>query len=94
MLKKIISFAVTAAMLITMVCAFSFASAEGLMKITAVADKTEVHRGDTVTVTVGLANYSPVANMVVRGNFDQDVMKIIELSQTLKVEVPGLGIKK
>lgn len=33
MLKKIISFAVTAAMLITMVCAFSFASAEGLMKI-------------------------------------------------------------
>ena len=92
MLKKIISFAVTAAMLITMVCAFSFASAEGLMKITAVADKTEVHRGDTVTVTVGLANYSPVANMVVRGNFDQDVMKIIELSQTLKVEVPGLGI--
>ena len=91
MLKKIISFAVTAAMLITMVCAFSFASAEGLMKITAVADKTEVHRGDTVTVTVGLANYSPVANMVVRGNFDKSVLRVKEISLKRTVEIPGLG---
>ena len=72
MYKKIMSFALSAAMLLTMVCTFSFTSAEGLMKITAVADKTEVHRGDTVTVTVGIENYTqPLQAITLLGNYDK-----------------------
>ena len=92
MFKRVSSIAVTIAMLLTMVWTFSFASADGLMKLTAVADKTEVHPGDTVTVTVGMENYSAVANMVVRGNFDKSVLRITELTQNRKVDVPGVGV--
>ena len=91
MFKRVSSIAVTIAMLLTMVWTFSFASADGLMKLTAVADKTEVHPGDTVTVTVGMENYSAVANMVVRGNFDDSILAIKEISLKKTVEVPGMG---
>ena len=92
MLKKIISFAVTAAMLITMVCAFSFASAEGLMKITAVADKMEVHRGDTVTVTVGIENYTqPLQAITLLGNYDKNILRAISVELGITVEIPGMG---
>ena len=83
MFKRVSSIAVTIAMLLTMVWTFSFASADGLMKLTAVADKTEVHPGDTVTVTVGVENYTqPLQAIAVLGNYDKAVLKNTEVSTT------------
>ena len=94
MYKKIMSFALSAAMLLTMVCTFSFTSAEGLMKITAVADKTEVHRGDTVTVTVGIENYTqPLQAITVLCNYDKNLLKNTVVSEIVDIEIevaPGI----
>ena len=88
------SFALSAAMLLTMVCTFSFTSAEGLMKITAVADKTEVHRGDTVTVTVGIENYTqPLQAITVLCNYDKNLLKNTVVSEIVDIEIevaPGI----
>ncbi len=92
MFKRVSSIAVTIAMLLTMVWTFSFASADGLMKLTAVADKTEVHPGDTVTVTVGVENYTqPLQAIAIIGNYDKAVLNNTAVETSQKVNIPGMG---
>ncbi len=78
MFKRVSSFAVAVAMLFSMALTFSFASAiTDPVAITLAADKTVVHPGDKVTVTVGFKNYAQnLAALAIMVEYDNNVFSI------------------
>ncbi len=73
MLKRVCAIALTVAMLLSMVCTFSVASAAEPMSLKVELNKDVVQRGDKVVVTITVENYVPCAGLGIVGTFDADV---------------------
>ena len=78
--KRISAFAAAFAMLLGMVWTFSAvpANAVVLPSATVAADKEEADRGETVEVTVGIKNYTPIAGAKATLTYDNAVLKLNE----------------
>ncbi|MBQ8893111.1 MAG: S-layer homology domain-containing protein [Clostridia bacterium] len=76
MFKRVSSVVMVVAMLLTMLCTFSFASAEGTpMSLTLTAKNgVDVKRGDTVILTVGMKDYTAANLMAIAGEYDSAVL--------------------
>ena len=84
MLRRISSVAVAVAMLVTMLCTFSVGSAEGGMMMTLTPSAQKVRRGEQVTVTVGIQNYTPVAGLTLVNEIDGAALEYVS-SETTKI---------
>ncbi len=91
MLKRVSAIALTVAMLLSMVCTFSFASAAEPMSLSVVADKDVAERGDVVTVTINVENYVPCAALGVLGAFDPEVFEPLTADDIVVEDVFSYG---
>ncbi len=73
MLKRVSAIALTVAMLLSMACTFSFASAAEPMSLRVEFANKEVGRGETVKASIFVDHYVPCAFIGVRGSFDTAV---------------------
>lgn len=78
MFKRIGSIALTAAMLISMLCTFSVASAaDGVMTLTCTANKEEAERNDEIVVTIGLKDCVEVRAIGITGTYDTALLEYV-----------------
>lgn len=93
MLKRVSAVALTLVMLLTMLCTFSVASAEGVLGMTVASDATDgvVKPGQKVTLVVSLENYSPMEAINVNGSYDNTFFSNVKVRGTYDAEVPGVG---
>lgn len=95
MLKRVSSIVVTIAMLLTMVCTFSFASAEGELPRAYLTTETtgKVNPGDKIIVMVNLENYVEGLSVVVAGSYDTNVFSNVEVYGNYKMDVaPNVSV--
>lgn len=78
MFKRVSSVVMVIAMMLTMLCTFSFASAAAPMSLTIAVDKAngEYARGDFVEVTVGVKDYVGAGLLAIKPVVDTDVLKL------------------
>lgn len=83
MLKRISAVSVVIAMLVTMLCSFSVGYAEEeKMTMTLTPSAEKVQRGETVTVTVSVQNYKPVAGLTIVNEIDSAKLEYVSNDPT------------
>ncbi len=89
MLKRVSAVALTLVMLLTMLCTFSVASAEGVLGMTVASDATDgvVAPGQKVTLVVSLENYSPMLGISIDGTYDKEFFSTVRVRKDYDYKV-------
>ena len=89
MLKRVSAVALTLVMLLTMLCTFSVASAEGVLGMTVASDATDgvVKPGQKVTLVVSLENYSPMEAISIDGTYDKEFFSKVRVRKDYDYKV-------